>query len=90
MLIRAIIKDGKLYPLDPLPEDWMEGRTVELQGYVEPPDDPESLEKHWEVLEALIAQTPHDPEDDQRIQEIIDEQKRLSKEYVRRQMGLSS
>ncbi len=89
MIIRAMIKGGKLHPLDPLPENWTEGRMVEISGYVGPPDDPDSLEQRFAAIELLIAQTPHDPEDDQRLQEAITEQKRLSKEQVRRQMGLS-
>lgn len=88
MIIRAVIKEGKLDPLDPLPEDWTEGRTVELSGYVEPPEDLEEFDRRWAELEAIIAETPNDPEDDRRIREVIAEQKRIGKELMRRQMGL--
>jgi hypothetical protein len=27
-MIRAIIQNGQIYPLDPLPADWTEGRQV--------------------------------------------------------------
>jgi hypothetical protein len=88
MVIRAVVKNGVLHPLDPLPPEWTEGETVELTGDVERPDDPQVIDQWYQELEALIAQTPHDPEDDQRIDEELAEQKRRSKEYMRRQMGL--
>ncbi len=88
MIIRAIVKNGMLQPLQPLPPEWEEGKTVEIHDWWTVPDNPEELEKQWDELEAIIAQTPVDPEDEKRIQEMLMEQKRISKEQVRRQMGL--
>ena len=88
-MIRAIIKDGLIHPFDPLPAGWTEGKEIEISGEVLPPEDLEELEKRWAEIEAIIAQTPEDPEDDKRLEEAILEQRRVSKEQVRRQMGLS-
>lgn len=88
-MIRAIIKDGKLCPLDPLPEEWTEGTTLEIDGYLEPPDDLESIDRNFQELEASIAQTPYDPEDWKRLDEALAEADRIAKDQVRKEMGLS-
>ncbi len=89
MIIRAVVKNGLLQPLEPLPEEWKEGRTLEIEGRLQPAEDMAEFERRWQEMESIIAQTPDDPEDDRRIEEAIAEHRRLSKQYVRRQMGLS-
>lgn len=82
-----MVKNGMLQPLDPLPSEWTEGREVEINGAVVPPQELEGLERAFAEVEAVIAQTPDDPEDWKRVEEALAEQKRLGKEYVRRLMG---
>ncbi len=31
-MVRAIIKDGQIRPVDPLPEDWVDGTALEIDA----------------------------------------------------------
>jgi hypothetical protein len=85
-MIRAIIKEGKLWPLDPLPEAWVEGRTVEIDGQVE--DDADEIDRWCREVEEAAALTPDDPEDYRRLEAALAEADRVAKEQVRREFGL--
>jgi hypothetical protein len=87
MIIRAMVKNGLLQPLEPLPADWAEGRTLEIDGYLEPVDDERELEEWYRDMAELTAELD-DPEDWQRFEETLAEQDRMAKEQVRREMGL--
>ena len=81
---RAILRDGVIYPMEPLPPEWADGRELRVEDAG--PETPEDIERHFAELNALCAQG--DPEDDKRVQEALDEAKALAKGLVRRSMGL--
>lgn len=87
-MIRAIVREGKICPLDPLPEEWSEGRVLEIEGFPEPQDGPDEIDRWLKEMDELAAQLD-DPEDWRRLDESLAEQRRLSKEQMRKQMGLS-
>jgi len=43
-MIRAILKKGKIEPLDELPECWRDGQELIVEG-CEPSDDPAEIKK---------------------------------------------
>jgi hypothetical protein len=83
---RAILKDGVLYPLEPLPPEWKEGQ--ELIVDLAPAHDmsPEEVDRWAEEMDAVCAEI--DPEDEARLQAAIDEHRRWAKEWMRGYMGL--
>jgi hypothetical protein len=84
-MIRAILKRGRIQPVDKLPEHWREGQELIVEG-AEPSADPAVIKKWYEKLVALSAQIP--PEDHRRMADAVAEQDRQAKEQMRREMGL--
>jgi hypothetical protein len=85
-MIRAILKKGKIEPLDGLSEHWREGQELIVEGG-EPSDDPAAIKKWHEKLLALSAQIL--AEDHKRMAAALAEQDRQAKEWMRRDMGLT-
>jgi len=81
---RAIVKDGMIYPIEPLPADWTDGHEVTVEDAK--PDSPEAIDKWYAELEELARQI--DPEDHRRLEEALAEADRQAKAQVRREMGL--
>jgi hypothetical protein len=84
-MIRAILKKGKIQPLEELPEYWHEGQELIVEG-CEPSDDPADIKSWHDRLVVLAAQIPE--EDHERMAAAVAEQDRLAKELMRRDMGL--
>jgi len=84
-MIRAILKKGKIQPLDELPTHWREGQELIVEG-CEPSDDPADINRWYEELLALSAQIPR--EDHKRMAAALAEQDREAKERMRNEMGL--
>ena len=85
-MIRAILKKGKIQPLDELPAHWRDGQELTVDGG-EPSDDPAEIGKWQEKLMSLSAQIP--AEDHKRMAAALAQQDRQEKERMRREMGLS-
>jgi hypothetical protein len=83
-MIRAILKKGKIQPIDELPEHWREGQELIVEG-CGPSDDPADIKKWYEALVALSAQIP--PEDHQQMAAALAEHDREAKALMRRDMG---
>jgi hypothetical protein len=83
---RAVLKNGVIYPVDPLPPEWEDGQEL----WVEEPHEPgESLqgEDHWlDELDAMVAE--NDPEDFKTLEEALRVADQEAKEWMRREMGL--
>jgi hypothetical protein len=84
-MIRAILKKGKIQPLDELPPHWGEGQELIVEG-CDPSSDPTDIKKWHEKLLALSVQIP--PEDHERMAAVLADQDRDAKERMRREMGL--
>ena len=56
-MIRAILKKGRIQPVDSLPTHWREGQELIVEGS-EPSDDPAEIQKWHDKLVALSAQIP--------------------------------
>lgn len=85
-MIRAIIQDGQIHPLDPIPAEWTEGRQVIVEDAESaPPDD---LEEWYRELQEL-GPARFEPGEWERVRATLAEADEMAKAMVRRQMGLS-
>jgi hypothetical protein len=85
-MIRAILKKGKIEPLEELPAHWRDGQELIVEGG-EPSDDPADIKKWHAKLLTLSAQIP--AADHDRMATALHEQDRQAKERMRRDMGLN-
>lgn len=85
-MIRAILKKGKIEPVEDLPGHWRDGQELIVEGGG-PSDDPAEIKKWHEMLLALSAQIP--AADHKRMAAALAEQDRQAKEAMRREMGLN-
>ena len=84
-MIHAIYKDGQIQPVDGIPDSWQDGKELIVQE-TGPSDDPAEITRWYEELQRLAAEVPD--EDHDRVMAALEEQKRLGKELMRREMGL--
>ena len=87
---KAILKNGQIQPLDPLPADWTEGQELDVEASqtrlgAEP--TPAEIDSDFQKLDAICALG--DSADDERLERVLDEAHRQAKEQVRRKMGFS-
>jgi hypothetical protein len=84
-MIRAVLRKGKIQPLDELPRHRREGQELIVED-CEPSDDPEDIKKWHDELVALSAQIP--AEDHERMAAALAEPRRLAKDRMRREMDM--
>jgi hypothetical protein len=85
MTIRAVVKNGAIQPLGPLPAEWVEGQELVVEEPL--PAESEADLNAWAAqLEAGAARLP--AEDTERFLKALDEVERESKEAVAREWGL--
>jgi hypothetical protein len=84
-MIRAIVQNGQVRPLEPLPAEWNEGRHV----IVEDADltSVEELEDWYRELQRM-GPAEYEPGEWQHVQEVLNEADQQAKALVRREMGL--
>jgi hypothetical protein len=84
-MIRAIVQNGEIRPLEPLPAEWSNGRHV----IVEDADvaSVEELEAWYRELQSL-GPAEYEPGEWQHMQEVLNEADEQAKALVRREMGL--
>lgn len=83
---RAVLRDGLIYPLDPLPPEWADGQELVVHPAAEIDDGPAVIEQWAREMDALCADS--DPEDEARMLAAIEEQRREAKAQARREMRL--
>jgi len=79
MTIKAVIQNGRIEPLEPLPKDWLEGQEVVVESEV--PQTAREIDQWSSELEAAAARVP--AADHKRFMEALDEIERESKEAMR-------
>lgn len=82
-MLKAVLRQGVIVPLDPLPPDWEEGTTLEVVKADGPPVD---IDAWAESMNQLCADSSR--EDEETMRRAIAEQRQQSKAQVRREMGL--
>ncbi len=82
---KAVLKNGVICPLEPLPPEWADGRELRVEAAAEDDED-QDLDAWYHELQELVAQ--NDPSDIARVEAAIREADEQAKSFVRRQMGL--
>ena len=85
-MIRAVIQNGQIHPVDPLPAEWTEGREVIVEAADSTSSD--GLDDWYRELQEL-GPARYEPGEWERVQATLTEADELAKAMVRRQMGLS-
>jgi hypothetical protein len=83
-MVRAILEDGVIRPLENLPTHWAEGQELVIDEASAP--SPQELDAWSREVDELAAEIP--PEDFERLDEALAKADREAKSYIRRQMGL--
>jgi hypothetical protein len=82
-MIRAVVQNGLIRPLDPLPVDWTEGRVVLVEDAES--DTTDDLATWYEELQ-LLGPAQYDPGEREQIRATLAEADAQAKEFVRREM----
>ena len=85
-MVRAIIRDGVIRPLETLPAHWTDGQELLIDEAEDQPS-PRDLDAWSREVEALAEGIP--PEDFERLERALADADREAKAHVRRQMGIS-
>lgn len=85
MTIKAVLRQGVIQPIEPLPADWVEGQELVVE---EPRDERADAEiGQWaREMDAAVARIPADEHD--RFLEALDGIERESKDAVRKEWGV--
>ena len=85
-MIRAVYRDGVIYPAEPVPPEWSDGQEVRVEwGYDEPSDNPDEIDR-WDAEWRQVGPIQYEPGERQRLQEVLEEADALAKSCVRRRM----
>lgn len=82
-MLKAILRNGTIVPLEPLPPEWEEGASLEVAK-----TGPDTLDvAAWvKLMDRLCADSP--AEEEERMRAAIDEHRRQAKAQTQREMGL--
>ena len=87
---RAIVRNGLIYPLDPLPPDWTNGKEVWVNDTedktFETEESPDAIDKWFQGLEESVAEI--DPSDYEIVERALQEADQIEKARMRRETGL--
>ena len=84
-MIRAIVQNGVIRPLDPIPSNWVEGFEVIVEDASSSSD--EDLDAWYAELQRL-GPAEYEPGEWERVQAVMIEADEQAKADVRRQMDL--
>jgi hypothetical protein len=84
-MIRAIVENGVIRPLDPLPASWCEGHEVLVDDAGS--EFVEDLDEWYRELQTL-GPAVYEPGEKERVRETLNEADDQAKTLVRRDMGL--
>jgi hypothetical protein len=82
---RAVIQDGAIVPLEPLPSEWANGTEVNVE--TTPAESPAEIDRAFDELERVCAAGTES--DYMALQRALAEADRESKAWIRREMGLA-
>jgi hypothetical protein len=85
MGIRAVIEQGIIRPLEPLPPDWVDGQELRIEA-AEDEDGGEALDTWSQEMDALTANL-YPPEEGAQIEETLREADQQAKAWVRHEMN---
>lgn len=85
-MIRAVVNNGRIWALDPLPREWIDGRELQIEAVEETSTD--TVIDAWvHDLESLAAQI--DRADIASLETALRRADEEAKNHTRREMGLA-
>jgi hypothetical protein len=84
-MLKAVLRQGVIIPLEPLPPEWEEGAALEVAKSDAPPLDIDAWAKSMDQLCADSSAS-----DEQAMQCAIEEHRQQAKAQTARDMGLSA
>ena len=85
-MIRAVYRNGVIYPAEPIPPEWFDGQEVRVEwGYDEPSDDLEQINR-WDTEWRAVGPFQYQPGERERVKAVLEEADALAKACVRHQM----
>jgi hypothetical protein len=84
-MLKAVLRQGAIVPLEPLPPEWEEGAPLEVSKAEGAQLD---IDAWAESMNLLCADSP--AEEELAMRRAIEEQRREAKAQMRREMGLSA
>lgn len=88
-MIRAIYRDGVIYPAEPVPPDWADGVAVRVETEESDRMDAQALDR-WEADWRALGPPTFAPGERERMQAAMDEADAIAKEQMRREMESGS
>jgi hypothetical protein len=82
-MVKAVLRQGVIVPLEPLPHEWEDGAALEVAKAHAPPEDIDAWAKPMNQLCADSSIS-----DEEAMRRAIEEHRRQAKAQVRREMGL--
>ena len=81
-MVKAVVRDGEIRPLEPLPADWREGQPLRVEKAEDGEMAVDEIDHDFAVL-AKLCETS-EPEDEEQLEQRLLEARRQAKELVRR------
>ena len=87
-MIRAVVQNGVIQPLDPLPPAWSDGREVVVEDANAQADVKLQDDDNWYQDMAELTANLNDAQEWDQIEATLADADRQAKDAVRREMGL--
>jgi hypothetical protein len=84
IVIHGVIKDGEIVPLDPIPEDWSDGRQVVIEAAGAPATDERAEIDRWHADLAALGPAQYEPGEREAIDQLMADADREAKESMKR------
>ena len=88
-MIRAVVNNGVIQPLEPLPASWGNGRELVVDAPEDAPGNKADDLDEWSIEMNALTANLNDPAEWQAIDATLAEADKQAKAQVRREMGLS-
>lgn len=78
-MLKAIVSDGEIRPLEPLPADWQDGQQLRIEK-AEDETSVEDIDRDFAVLSAMCEAS--EPADEEQLERALEEVRRRAKEQL--------
>jgi hypothetical protein len=82
-MTRAVVKNGVIVPIDPLPEEWADGRELWVEEAIQSKNSNHPLDEWIQDVEKSAAEV--DQKDWEEMQAVLDAMHEEAKDHVRPQ-----
>jgi hypothetical protein len=86
-MVKAVVIQGEIRLLEPLPPDWQEGQRLRIEKSDDDETPVEEIDRDFAILEKLCE--TNEPAEEEQLERALQEARRLAKEQVRRHMELA-